>query len=155
MKAPSFGLILVAAFAIGTGINGLYNGVTDIPTAPNPLATIVGALNIMMGLAGLAAAVLLWMQRRVAAALVMAWGAIVITVSILAPRAYAPEAGWPAAILGGVVTAALVVTIVLYVRWRLGLGRTVNRPALHDETHAPERGDVAQGITVDRDKVRK
>ena len=155
MKAPSFGLILVAAFAVGTGINGLYNGATDLPTAPNVLATIVGVLNIIMGLVGLAAAVLLWMQRRAAAALVMAWGAIVIAVSILAPRAYAPEAGWPAAILGGVVTAALVVTIVLYVRWRLGLGRPMNRSPLHDETHAPERGDVSQGIAVDRDKVRK
>jgi hypothetical protein len=111
VRTPSFGLILVAAFAIGTGANGLYNGVTDIPDAPNQLATVVGAINIFMGIAGLAAAVLLWRQQRASAVL----------VSILAPRAYAPEVGWPAAILGGVMTAALVVTIVLYVRWRLGI----------------------------------
>ena len=121
MRTPSFGLILVAAFAIGTGANGLYNGVTDIPDAPNQLATVVGVINIFMGIAGLAAAVLLWRQHRLAVPIVMAWGASAVVVSILAPRAYAPEVGWPAAILGGVMTAALVVTIVLYVRWRLGI----------------------------------
>jgi xanthine/uracil permease len=121
VRTPSFGLILVAAFAIGTGANGLYNGVTDIPDSPNQLATVVGAINIFMGIAGLAAAVLLWRQHRLAVPIVMAWGASAVVVSILAPRAYAPEVGWPAAILGGVMTAALVVTIVLYVRWRLGI----------------------------------
>lgn len=136
MKAPSFGLLLVAAFAVGTGINGLYNGVTDLPTAPNTLATIVGVINVIMGITGLTAAVMLWREHRAAAPLILLWGACAVTVSILAPRAYAPEAGWPAAILGGVVTAALVVTVVLYVRWRLGLRRSVNRPALHDETNA-------------------
>jgi hypothetical protein len=121
VKAPSFGLILVAAFAIGTGANGLYNGLTDIPTAPNTLATIVGVINVLMGIAGLGAAVLLWRQHRLALPVVIAWGASAVLVSILAPRAYAPEAGWAAAILGGVMTAALVVTVVLYVRWRLGV----------------------------------
>lgn len=120
MKAPSFGVILVAAFAVGTGLNGLYTGVTDLPTAPNTLATMVGVINIVMGLTGLSAAVLLWRQHRLAVALVMAWGASAIALSILAPRAYAPEGGWPAAIAGGMMTAAIVVTIVLYVRWRLG-----------------------------------
>lgn len=136
MKTPSFGLLLVAAFAVGTGINGLYNGVTDLPTAPNTLATIVGVINVIMGITGLTAAVMLWREHRAAAPLILLWGACAVAVSILAPRAYAPEAGWPAAILGGVVTAALVVTVVLYVRWRLGLRRSVNRPALHDETNA-------------------
>lgn len=121
MKTPSFGLILVAAFAVGTGLNGLYSGVTDLPRAPNGLATLVGGLNILMGVSGLAAAVYIWRQHRVAAALIVAWGASAIALSVMAPRAYAPEAGWPAAILGGVITAALVVTVVLYVRWRLGL----------------------------------
>jgi hypothetical protein len=121
VKAPGFGLLLVAAFAIGTGINGLYNGVTDIPSAHNSVATMVGVLNIAMGLTGLAAAVLIWRQHRAAALLIVLWGACAVAVSVLAPRAYAPEAGWPAAILGGVVTAALVVTVVLYVRWRLRL----------------------------------
>ena len=137
MKAPGFGLLLVAAFAVGTGLNGLYNGATDIPTAPNALATIVGVINILMGVTGLTAAVLIWRQHRAAASLIVAWGASAVAVSILAPRAYAPEAGWPAAILGGVVTAALVVTVVLYVRWRLRLGRPVNSPPLHDEANAP------------------
>ena len=120
MKAPSFGVILVAAFAVGTGLNGLYTGVTDLPTAPNTLATMVGVINIVMGITGLSAAVLLWRQHRLAVRLVMAWGASAIALSILAPRAYAPEGGWPTAIAGGMMTAAIVVTIVLYVRWRLG-----------------------------------
>ena len=120
MKARPFGLLLVAAFAVGTGANGLYNGASDIPSAPNTLATMVGVLNILMGLVGLAAAVELWRERPLAVPLVGAWGTSVIALSILAPRAYAPEAGWPPAILGGVVTAALVVTIMLYVRWKLG-----------------------------------
>jgi hypothetical protein len=137
VKAPSFGLILVAAFAVGTGINGLYNGATDIRTAPNTLATIVCVINILMGITGLTAAVLLWRPHRAAAPMVVLWGACAVAVSTLAPRAYAPEAGWPPAILGGVVTAALLLTVVLYVRWRLGLGRSMNRPALHDETNTP------------------
>ncbi len=121
MKAPSFGLILVAAFTIGTGLNGLYNGVTDLPRSPNGLATMVGILNIMMGITGLSAAALVWRQHRAAALLIVLWGASAVGASVLAPRAYAPEVGWPPAVLGGVVTGALVVTVVLYVRWRLGL----------------------------------
>lgn len=124
MNAPSFGLILVAAFAVGTGINGLYTGVTDLPRAHNVLATMVAVLNITMGLTGLSAAVLIWRQHRAAALLIALWGASAVAASVLAPRAHAPEAGWPAAILGGVITAALVVTVVLYVRWRLGLRET-------------------------------
>jgi hypothetical protein len=119
--APSFGLILVAAFAIGTGLNGLYNGATDLPRAPNTLATVVGVANLVMGITGIAAAVLVWRQDLRATAPIVAWGASAIAASVLAPRAYAPEAGWPAAILGGVMTAALVITIFLYVKWRLGL----------------------------------
>ena len=121
MKAPSFGVLLVAAFAVGTGLNGLYTGVTDLPTAPNTLALIVGVTNIVMGITGLAAAVLLWRQHRLAVPLVIAWGASATALSILAPRAYASDAGWPAAIAGGLVTGAVVVAIVLYVRWRLAL----------------------------------
>jgi len=112
--------MLVAAFAVGTGLNGLYNGATDIPTAANTLATVVAVMNIVMGIAGLAAAVLLWRQHRRAVPLVIVWGASAIALSILAPRAYAPDAGWPAAIAGGLVTAAVVVALVLYVRWRFG-----------------------------------
>ncbi|HEY7408754.1 MAG TPA: hypothetical protein VH638_10860 [Gemmatimonadaceae bacterium] len=121
MKAPSFGLLLVAAFAVGTGLNGFYNGVTDLPTAPNVAATVLGVVNLIMGVAGLTAAVLIWRRHRLATPMIVAWGAAAVAASVLAPRAYAPEAGWPGAILGGVVTAALVVTIVLYAKWRLGL----------------------------------
>jgi hypothetical protein len=65
--------------------------------------------------------VLIWRRHRLATPLIIAWGTAAVAASVLAPRAYAPEAGWPGAILGGVVTAALVVTIVLYAKWRLGL----------------------------------
>jgi hypothetical protein len=121
VRAPSFGLILVAAFAIGTGLNGLYTGATDLPDAPNTLATIVSVLNLTMGIAGISAAVLLWRQDRRASAPVVAWGASIVGASLLAPRAYAPEVGWPAAIVGAIAAAALVITVFLYVRWRLGL----------------------------------
>jgi hypothetical protein len=121
VKAPSFGLALVAAFAIGTGLNGLYNGATELPRSPNALAAIVGALNLIMGITGIAAAVLVWGQDRRATAPIIAWGASAIGASLLAPRAHAPEAGWPAAIVGAFVTAVLVVTIVTYVKWRLSL----------------------------------
>jgi hypothetical protein len=121
VKAPSFGLALVAAFAIGTGLNGLYTGATDLPRSPNALAAIVGALNLIMGITGIAAAVLVWGQDRRAIAPIIAWGASAIGASLLAPRAYAPEGGWPAALIGAFVTAVLVVTIVFYVKWRLSL----------------------------------
>jgi hypothetical protein len=121
VRTPSFGLILVAAFAIGTGLNGLYNGASDLPDAPNTLATIVSVLNLTMGIAGISAAVLLWRQDRRASAPMVAWGASIVGASLLAPRAYAPEVGWPAAIVGAIAAAALVITVVLYVRWRLGL----------------------------------
>ena len=121
MKTPSFGLLLVAAFAVGTGLNGFYNAATDLPTAPNAAATVLGVVNIIMGIAGLTAAVLIWRQHRLVTPLIIVWGATAVVASVLAPRAYAPEAGWPGAILGGIVTAALVVTIVLYAKWRLGV----------------------------------
>jgi hypothetical protein len=121
VKDRNFGLILVAAFALGTGVNGLYNGATDLPAAPNTLATIVAVLNVTMGIAGITAAVLVWKQDRRAMLPMVVWGTSVIGAALLAPRAYAPEVGWPAALGGGVAAAALVVTVVLYVRWRLGL----------------------------------
>ena len=120
MKAPPFGLILVAAFAVGTGVNGLYNGMQDLPDAPNSLATIVSLFSILMGIAGFAAAVFLWRQDHRAIVPVVLWGVSAVGAATLAPRAYAAEAGWPAAILGGVMTAAVVVAIVVYTRWRLG-----------------------------------
>lgn len=121
MRNRSFGLLLVAAFALGTGLKGLYTGATALPGAPNTLATVVGVLNLTTGIAGILAAVLVWRQDRRATVPLIAWGASVIGAALLAPLAYAPKAGWPAALVGGVPTAAVVVTIVLYVRWRLGL----------------------------------
>ena len=122
MKAPPFGLILVAAFAVGTGVNGLYGGVKDLPDAPNTLAKIVSLFSMLMGIAALPAAVLLWRQDRRAIVATAVWGASAIGAATLAPRAYAAEeAGWPAAILAGVMTTAVVVAIVLYTRWRLGV----------------------------------
>lgn len=122
MRTPPFGLILVAAFAVGTGINGFYTGVKDLPDAPNTLATMVSLFNLLMGIGGLAAAVLLWRHDRRALVPVAVWGGSLIGAATLAPRAYAPEdAGWPAAIVGGIMTAAVVVAIVVYTRWRLGL----------------------------------
>jgi hypothetical protein len=121
VRNRSFGLLLVAAFALGTGLKGLYSGATALPGAPNTLATVVGVLNLTTGIAGILAAVLVWRQDRRATVPLIAWGASVIGAALLAPLAYAPNAGWPAALVGGVPTAAVVVTIVLYVRWRLGL----------------------------------
>ena len=122
MKAPPFGLILVAAFAVGTGVNGIINGAQDLPDAPNGLATTVALFSVLMGIAGLAAAVLLWRWDRRALAPLALWGASGIGASTLAPVAYAAEdVGWPVAILSGVMTAALVGALFVYTRWRLGV----------------------------------
>jgi len=119
VKAPSFGLILVAAFALGTGLNGLYTAVRDLPSAPNGLAVAAAVANFTLGVTGLAAAALVWRHHQWATWLIVLWGASAVATAVLARRAYAPEGGWPAALIGGLVAAALVVTIVLYVRWRL------------------------------------
>lgn len=120
MKGPSFGLMLVGAFAVGTGLNGLYNGITDLPDAETTLQTIVSLLNILIGVTGFAAAMLVWRHHRWATASVIAWAATIVTIVVMAPRAHAPEdVGWPAALAGGIGTAAVVVAVVLYVRWRI------------------------------------
>jgi hypothetical protein len=112
--------MLVAAFAIGTGLNGLYNGISDVSDAENALQTLVSLLNILVGITGLSAAALVWKQHRWASAAVIGWAAAIVTISIMAPRAYAPEeVGWLAAILGGLGAAAVAVALVLYVRWRM------------------------------------
>ena len=123
MKTPPFGLILVAAFAVGTGVNGFYTGRRTCRDAPNTLATMVSLFSLLMGIAGLAAAVLLWRAGSPRPGPRSLCGARRRSErATLAPRAYAPEdAGWPAAIIGGIMTAAAVVAIVLYTRWRLGL----------------------------------
>lgn len=121
MKTPSFGLVLVAAFAIGTGLNGLYRAATSLPSAPNALATILGVLNVVMGIAGIATAVLTWRQDRRALFPMIVWGALVVSAALLGPRAYAPQIGWPPAITAAITAGALVITIVLYARWRLGV----------------------------------
>jgi hypothetical protein len=122
VKAPPFGLVVVAAFAVGTGINGFYSGVQDLPDAPNGLATMVSLFNVLMGIAGLAAAVLLWRKDRRAIAPIAVWGASAIGAATLAPRAYAPEdVAWSTAILGGIMAALVVAVVVVYTRWRLGI----------------------------------
>ena len=121
MKTPSFGLLLAAAFALGTGLNGLYNGVTNIPRAPTELAMTVAILNVVMGLSGAAAAVLLWQQRPRALTALLVWGATVVGAAMLAPLAYAEEQGWLAAIFRGVATGGVVAMVLAYVRWRLRL----------------------------------
>lgn len=121
MKTPSFGLLLAAAFALGTGLNGFYNGVINIPRAPNELAMIVAVLNVVMGLSGAAAAVLLWRQRSHALIALLVWGATVVGTAMMAPLAYTDEAGWLPAIFRGVVTGGVVAMILTYVRWRLTL----------------------------------
>jgi xanthine/uracil permease len=110
--------MLVAAFAIGTGLNGLYNGATDLPHSETTLQSIAALLNILVGITGIAAAVFVWRQHRRALASVVAWATAVVAIAVMAPRAYA-EVGWPAAVGGGLATAAVVAAIVLYVRWRM------------------------------------
>jgi len=122
VKAPSFGLLLVAAFAIGTALKGLYNGISDLSDAENGLQTFVSLLNILVGITGITAAVLLWRQHRWAMASVVTWAATIVTVAVVAPRAHAPEdVAWLTAIIGGLGVAAVAVAVVLYVRWRLRL----------------------------------
>jgi uncharacterized membrane protein len=114
--------MLVAAFALGTALNGFYNGVSDLTDAENALQTLVSLLNILVGITGIAAAVLLWRQHRRATAFVIAWAATIVTVAVMAPRAHAPEdVPWLAAIIGGLGAAAVAVAVVLYVRWRMRL----------------------------------
>ena len=114
--------MLVAAFAIGTALNGLYNAFVLIPSADTTLQTIAALLNIVVGITGITSAVLVWRQHRRATMSVMAWAAAMVASAVMAPRAYAPEAvGWPAALAGGIGAAAVAVAVVLYVRWRLRL----------------------------------
>jgi hypothetical protein len=114
--------MLVAAFAIGTGLNGLYNGATDLPSSETTLQTIAALLNIVVGITGIIAAVLLWREHRRATIAVIAWAVAIVGIAVMAPRAYAPEdVTWLTALVGGLGTAAVVVAVVLYVRWRMRL----------------------------------
>ena len=119
MTTPGFGLALVAAFAIGTGLSGLLNGIENIDDAPNSLATVVAVANLVMGLAGLATAVMVWREDRRALVPFLFWGGSAVVASIAAPLAYSPEIGWPPVLMGGLTTVLLLALIFAYVRRRL------------------------------------
>lgn len=121
MRAPSIPLALIAVLVLGIGINGFVNAANDLPDAPNALATIVAVLNLVMGIAGIAAAAFVWQEKAQAVPALWAWGGSAIAASVLAPRAYAPEVGWPPVLIGGIATAAIVVAIVVYVRRKVAM----------------------------------
>jgi hypothetical protein len=112
--------MLVAAFTIGTGLNGLYNGATDFPHSETTLQAVAALINILVGITGIAAAALVWREHRRATIAVAVWAAAIVGIAVMAPRAYA-EVGWLPALVGGLGTAAVVVAVVLYVRWRMRL----------------------------------
>jgi hypothetical protein len=114
--------MLAAGFAVGTALNGFYNGISDLPDAESRLQTMVSLLNILIGISGIAAAVFVWRQHRWATTSLIMWAAAIVSISVMAPRAYAPEeVSWPAALAGGLGATAIVVAVVLYVRWRMRL----------------------------------
>ncbi len=120
MKTPGFGLALVAAFAIGTGLSGLLNGIESIDEAPSSLATVVALANLLMGVGGIATAVMVWREDRRALGPFLLWGGSAVVASVVAPLAYSPEIGWPPVLIGGLTTVLLLALIFAYVRRRLG-----------------------------------
>lgn len=119
MKTPGFGLALVAAFAIGTGLSGFLNGVDSIGEAPNSLAIVVAVANLVMGVAGVATAVMVWHEDRRALVPFLIWGGSAVVASVVAPRVYSPDIGWPPVLIGGLTTVLLLALIFAYVRRRL------------------------------------
>lgn len=119
MRTPGIGLALVAAFAIGTALHGLLSGISNLGGTPNSLATVVAMANIIMGVAGIALAVMVWLEDRRALVPFLIWGGNALVASVVAPRAYSPEIGWPPALIGGIATALLLALIFVYVRRRL------------------------------------
>jgi hypothetical protein len=119
MSTPGFGLALVAAFAIGTGISGLIEGMQGFDNPPNSLALVVAIANIVMGVAGIVTAVMVWRQDRRALVPFFLWAGSAVVASIAAPLAYSPETGWPPVLIGGLATALLVSLVFTYVNRRL------------------------------------
>lgn len=119
MRTPGFGLALVAAFAIGTGISGLLEGIRSLDHPPNSLAIVVAIANLVMGAAGIATAVMVWRLDRRALVPFFVWGGSALVASVAAPLAYAPSTGWPPVLIGGIATALLLTLIFVYVRGRL------------------------------------
>jgi hypothetical protein len=119
MRTPGFGLAIVAAFAIGTGLSGLLNGIEDLNAAPNALATMVAVANLVMGVGGIVTAVMVWREDRRALVPFLVWGGSAVVASVLAPLAYSPEIGWPPVLIGGLTTVLLLALIFVYVRRRL------------------------------------
>lgn len=119
MRTPGFGLALVAAFALGTGISGLVEGIQSLDEPPNWVAIVVAVANLTMGAGGIATAVMVWRKDRRALVPFLLWGGSALVASIAAPLAYSPEIGWPPVLVGGITTAVLVALIFAYVRRRL------------------------------------
>lgn len=119
MRPPGFGLALVAAFAIGTGLSGLLTGIENIDNAANSLATVVAVANLVMGVAGIATGVMVWREDRRALVSFLCWGGSAVVASIVAPLAYSPEIGWPPVLIGGLTTVLLLALIFAYLRRRL------------------------------------
>lgn len=119
MTTPGFGLALVAAFAIGTGISGLLEGIQSLDEPPNSLAIVVAVANLVMGVAGIVTAVMVWRQDRRALFPFLVWGGSAVVASVAAPLAYSPNTGWPPVLIGGIATALLLTLIFIYVRRRL------------------------------------
>jgi hypothetical protein len=119
MRTPGFGLALVAAFAVGTGVSGLLTGIRDLDDAPNALATIVAVANLVMGVGGIVTAVMVWREDRRALVPFLVWGGSAVLASVIAPLAYSPEIGWPPVLIGGLTTMLLLALIFVYVRRRL------------------------------------
>ncbi|MGQ0714489.1 MAG: hypothetical protein ACT4PJ_12270 [Gemmatimonadaceae bacterium] len=128
MSTPGFGLVLVAVFAAGTGLNGFYNGIADLTDAPGAIAIAVAILNIVMGITGFTTAVLVWREDRRVLFPLASWGLSAVAASVLAPLAYAPDAGLAPVILGGAITAALVAVVYAYVERRLRTTAGDERP---------------------------
>lgn len=119
MRTPGFGLALIAAFAIGTGLSGLLNGIENFDDAPNSLATVVAIANLVMGAGGIATAVMLWREDRRALIPFLIWGGSAVVASIAAPLAHSPRLGWPPVLIGGITTVLLLTLVFFYVRRRL------------------------------------
>ena len=119
MRTPGFGLALVAAFAIGTGISGFMEGIQSLDEPPNLLEIVAAITNLVMGVGGIATAVMVWREDRRALVPFLIWGGNALVASVVAPSAYSPEIGWPPVLIGGIATALLLALIFVYVRRRL------------------------------------
>jgi hypothetical protein len=120
---PGLGLALISLLGLITGVNGLWGAPSELAAAPSTLALIVEVLNVLLGITGLLVAVLAWRKSRAAIPVAWVWGPAAVAASLLAPRAYAPEAGWRSAITGAFLTLLIVVGILIFLRRKLSGAR--------------------------------